>query len=601
MNIRAKYIITLFTLFSFIFIVRGQTEEIEQELKQELKQETDSVYNSFKYSIDTTSIYINKAKLMLSAGYYYYYKDISKSEYFYSEAKSFLKDKNNIHEANAHSKLGFISRKKGDFDKSFQYFVKAKEIFESIDDPIKLGSTFLDIGSIYRYLGDTEKELAYYKKGYELVKKADGKLVEESHINYDEFYKFQNKENNANIYNDNNKDFEIFRKLKVIGKTHVSLGNFYLRNKQQDSSLYYNNKALKIFKKLKNEKRIYSVYNNLATSYGKKGDHKKDISIRKKILTYAKRENNRMSLCINYHNIASAYSKSKMYPIALSYIDSSLAIANADGLKYRLSKSYKTSASINGRLNRFEDAFNSFIAHKKYADLVFDKKTQNIVKELELQKKFEIEKHKLKLIAHKKATRNRLYIILSLTVLFFSLLLGFFARKNYKIRAKIMRDRLEKQKLRREILDQKFKTSEKEVKQLIADNTMRLEFLKQLSNQIKSDKLKSDNSVVKKYINNLLLKLQQQISTEGKLSSLQKKANALNKEFYDEVGKQFTELTKTEKEVCSLLRLNLSIKEIASIRNVSSDSVKTVRYRIRKKMNVPKEQELEFFIQNLSF
>ena len=61
----------------------------------------------------------------------------------------------------------------------------------------------------------------------------------------------------------------------------------------------------------------------------------------------------------------------------------------------------------------------------------------------------------------------------------------------------------------------------------------------------------------------------------------------------------FKELTKTEREVCSLLRLSLSVKEIASIRNSSSDAIKVTRYRIRKKMNVPKGQKLEVFIQNL--
>ncbi len=62
----------------------------------------------------------------------------------------------------------------------------------------------------------------------------------------------------------------------------------------------------------------------------------------------------------------------------------------------------------------------------------------------------------------------------------------------------------------------------------------------------------------------------------------------------------YSELTKGEREVCAFLRLNLSIKEIMTIRNVSSDSVKSMRRRIRKKMNVRSEIELEKYIRELA-
>ena len=90
-----------------------------------------------------------------------------------------------------------------------------------------------------------------------------------------------------------------------------------------------------------------------------------------------------------------------------------------------------------------------------------------------------------------------------------------------------------------------------------------------------------------------------QIVTENKLSLLQDKISEVNKSFDQNISSKYPNLTKTEREICSLLRLNLSIKEIASIRNSSTDSVKAVRYRIRKKMEVPKNEELEKYIQTL--
>ena len=52
-------------------------------------------------------------------------------------------------------------------------------------------------------------------------------------------------------------------------------------------------------------------------------------------------------------------------------------------------------------------------------------------------------------------------------------------------------------------------------------------------------------------------------------------------------------------EICNLIRMNLSMKEIANIRNTSVGAIRTSRYRIRKKMNIPKGKELEMVIQNI--
>ena len=62
---------------------------------------------------------------------------------------------------------------------------------------------------------------------------------------------------------------------------------------------------------------------------------------------------------------------------------------------------------------------------------------------------------------------------------------------------------------------------------------------------------------------------------------------------------QYPSLTKAEREVCALLRINLSMKEVASIRNTTVESVKSIRYRLRKKMEIPKNTELEAHIQSL--
>ena len=124
---------------------------------------------------------------------------------------------------------------------------------------------------------------------------------------------------------------------------------------------------------------------------------------------------------------------------------------------------------------------------------------------------------------------------------------------------------------------------------------MRIEFLKQFLKQLKNKRFTTDSAELQEYIKDLSFKVKQQLTTESKLTLLKERIGTVNSGFDNMLMNSYQELSKTEREVCALLRLNMSIKEIASIRNSSTNAIKAVRYRIRKKMNVPKEQKLENF------
>ncbi len=144
------------------------------------------------------------------------------------------------------------------------------------------------------------------------------------------------------------------------------------------------------------------------------------------------------------------------------------------------------------------------------------------------------------------------------------------------------------------------KVKEDEVRNLMADNSMRLTFKEEWLAKLKNEVLvATDKTELKQSLNSLIAQLRLQIDTENKLAGLQEKIDYNNISFDQKLQELFPDLTKGEREVCALLRLNLSIKEIMIIRNVSSDSVKSMRRRIRKKMNISQDIELESFIQQL--
>jgi len=67
-------------------------------------------------------------------------------------------------------------------------------------------------------------------------------------------------------------------------------------------------------------------------------------------------------------------------------------------------------------------------------------------------------------------------------------------------------------------------------------------------------------------------------------------------EFYKNLNKKFPGLTPGEKKLCALLRLNLSTKDIAAITYQNPQSVDMARYRLRKKLNLSADENLNDFL-----
>jgi DNA-binding CsgD family transcriptional regulator len=68
--------------------------------------------------------------------------------------------------------------------------------------------------------------------------------------------------------------------------------------------------------------------------------------------------------------------------------------------------------------------------------------------------------------------------------------------------------------------------------------------------------------------------------------------NNADKDFLKKVKDYHPTLTNNDLRLCAYLRLNLSSKDIAPLLNITLSSVEIKRYRLRKKMHLPKNQGL---------
>lgn len=75
--------------------------------------------------------------------------------------------------------------------------------------------------------------------------------------------------------------------------------------------------------------------------------------------------------------------------------------------------------------------------------------------------------------------------------------------------------------------------------------------------------------------------------------------NFSNNSFYIRLREKHPNLSEDEMRLVTLIRLNLSSEELVLIFNISSASLMTKRYRLRKKLNLKKDESLENVIVNI--
>jgi DNA-binding CsgD family transcriptional regulator len=63
-------------------------------------------------------------------------------------------------------------------------------------------------------------------------------------------------------------------------------------------------------------------------------------------------------------------------------------------------------------------------------------------------------------------------------------------------------------------------------------------------------------------------------------------------EFLEKLQEDFQDLSVSEIELCALIKLNLSTKEIAANKNLSYRTIQNKKYNLRKKLNIPAEMDI---------
>lgn len=519
--------------------------------------------------------------------------------YYHKEtAAYFKKNKDMPHYASTISALSDIERRRGNYDLAIEYTKEANTILKSVNDQLRYGIGVGDLGSIYDDLGN--KKLAIEKtiealKILDTVKqepwrKAD-LMRQIGRIELDR----QNYESSLNYLNQALKVYEDTNDNIWTAYTLTDIGNNYLDSKKYDDAIQTYGKVMELAEKYNLSDTKANVIGNLGVIYYEKGLISQSREKLNEALQYNTSINELYNILSNLLAMTRLEIKANNLKIAEGYADK--GIKKADSINkldkkrdfhFFRSKIYESQGLFKKALaefntyNELNDSLNLVNNAKQIDALRIGYETEQKEKELI------IKKNKIDLLEERKqkAENEKLFLLITLIGA-----IAFAIAVVYGLRQKIKRNKTEREKL-----DNDLAYKEKELTTHALHLAHKNEVLLELKSQIKELKNSSNSPRnYQKVINTINL----DINNDNTWEQFRNYFEDVHKDFNSKVMRNYPEVSNNDLRLMSLLKMNLSSKEIANILNISVEGVKKARYRLRKKLNLNTEESLQELVIEL--
>lgn len=409
---------------------------------------------------------------------------------------------------------------------------------------------------------------------------------------------------------------EAFAHHAQIGRASAmnNLGVFYSRTGRYDSAMVYYRNALQTLGGLERDAVLYcSIQDNMAQERMRVGDYAAALSVYRFNDTVYTQRNRYKRVAGNRLKILEAEKKMGNRDIAPGierlrlYVEdarSSQHLAAQDAVEfYQFAKNYffeNRQLEAAQRYDRLLLAARDTVekVNKTRADILVNAFLQTQA----IRFKRDMAVYELEAEAERKSLRStQLMIVLALFACAIGLiLLAVLLRKRQRelemtrrlaeadLRAKEFEARALAQALelkKRDVTTVALQTSQ------VLDNSRRVrQRLSEIVRQ-KADTTQAVHSLIQD------LQTQEQLGERSKV--VQENIDQVNAEFYHALKSRFPTLSKSEIELCGYLRINLSNKDIALLKNGTPAAVKVSKNRLRKKLSLERGEDLVAFLQGI--
>ncbi len=358
------------------------------------------------------------------------------------------------------------------------------------------------------------------------------------------------------------KGYEIFNSIDLIGgQAHVLFKMGILDQMQQQ----YKNALQNLFESKRLQEKSQSILS------GSKSMFLAETNINIGIVYFFLDEYKKAEdYLIAGYSVSNEYEQTALISLASEY----------------LSKLYK-------REKKFEKALDYYTLFKIYSDSSFNEENIRKLTQLEMQYQFDVKlkESEIERIAETQKRKRLTFIVFAISAGLFLILII------VGLMLKLEKKKKKEMEIERERLIDKLDHTNKELTTHVMYLLKKNEFILTIIEKLKKARLdaKPEN---KKVMAELITELQSNTDTVS-WEEFELRFQEVHTEFYTKLSEKFPDLSTNEIRMCAFFKLNMTSKEIAALTYQSLNSIKVARYRLRKKLQLKKEENLLAFLAKI--
>ena len=506
----------------------------------------------------------------------------------------------------------------------------------------KIATTYRNLASIFEQTQEPDSIFHYVGLCMDILDQhPDSTLLGDAL--YSEAFGYQMKGYNKLAIESILQATRIFEKKKddfKLGFMQHMLGLIFNNIDNQESSLEWNLKSIDNWEKRDYRYALVHAYNNTGSNYRRLKNYALAVNYFKKSNTLCQEVENPYVEMLSANNLGEAYydlgdiDSAKVWldiaeelanklenPSVLAtanLVRSKIAIDNNSPLsakylnitKENIYNHTELSVKITGlddlsqhyaSIGRKGQAYDLLLDAKVLGDSLFSEESTIKIEELNLIYETEKKDAAIKLLnkeAELDAIRRKALMggIGLLVLLSGGIIYGQYQRRKRAAEKAQNERQLEIQK--RNVVEQQLEFKKKELTAKALLLAKKNEFLQSLEHEV-ADLQSSVDNAVGKTSSKITRMIQRDIIDDEAWDQFGKEFSSVHQEFLNRIREQYGKFTKGEMRLISLLRMNMNSKDIASILGVSNQGVKKARYRLRKKMNLESDDDIQGLIVGL--
>lgn len=531
---------------------------LSYQLKIQYEEASAAYSKSIKYAVKENDYKLHVKNLIGLAEVRYEDLHYDSARYLLETAKS-LAMKHNYDNSlsNITNNLAKITEREGNPTGAIEGYLKAAVLFREQNRLNALAVVYGNIGNLYSSLKNYQDAIQYYRLAIEI--NTNENLMSALHNNYN------------------------------------SLGNVYSKIDSLEKARYYLTLVIENARKTNNEYNMARGYLNLANLLNKQSVFEDAGRYYDSAVYFSEKNNIIIGVIISKLNLGNYYNNTGNYKSSLNtFKEVKKLITNYDlpdveaTLYGFMSKTFKNSGIYDSALYYYE-------MYNKINDSISGQGTKEKV--LSLEKKYQSER-KAREIAElqknilREKSRSKFFIATSLFAVLILLSLSFllYARR----RAARLREQLARQENQELKNTMELRNQELVCKALMVSNLN--EQLEKINSHVQQIKPSLNADAINKL--DTLVKELEITLPEHAWHEFETRFEQVHQGFFTRLLSDYHDLSPTELKICSLLRLNMSTKDIALLTNRSIGTVDNLRSYIRKKLKLDVDTNLTSFLLN---